>query len=325
MDKYTKLLTWSGVAGIVVVASAINTWASFAYQAPEVALDQAEAVVIGTMTQVDAEKGTGSIQVKEVIKGDKNLKSIPARFSARPKPRKITTKDGKTRIMMAPRMCGAAYRKEGQSGIWVLGGKDKNKRYWVTGPRSFLPVNQLPKVKSMLAKLAKRQWTKPVDGLSLSIVIHRMGNDVSYLAYTVFRNTGDKPLRIPTRADTASFKLILNSPGGKAKTIFDTRQLRLMRQKASSRQKILQPGQSAYIFSTYGINLGRLDETGKYIVEATYENHNDGSKIESKPTKHYWTGSLKAEATFKVDKVQLRKHALKPQKAISTRAPLETF
>ncbi len=279
-----------GAGIIVAVFLAPVAWASWAYISPDVQLDEAAAVVVGKMTAVNAEKGTGVIVVAKVIKGDRQLKTVKARFSARSQP----AKGG--RMIITASSADIHYRN-GQEGVWVLVNKDRNGAYKFDSPGLFKNLKRLPEVKARLAALAARKWSRPVKGLSLSILPHQM-DALNYQIYVAFKNTSSRPIRVSNYGLKARLTVTLIGPDGKAKELYNNTKSGRKAKMAGPRERNypeIAPGQVRYIWFRYGLAAGKLDRNGTYQVKVTYKNKDKAERLK---LKNVWTGATAAKAKF---------------------------
>lgn len=290
-------------AGIIVAVFFVPAvWACYAYISPEVELDEAAAVVVGKMTAVNAEEGTGVIVVSKVIKGDQQLKTVKARFSARRQPAK-----GKGEKMIITASSADIHYRDGQEGIWVLVNKDRNGAYKFDSPGLFKSLKRLPEVKARLAALAARKWSRPVKGLSLAILPHQIGGSQSlnYQVYVAFKNTSSQPIRVSNYELKARLTVTLIGPDGKAKELYNntksTKVKQLIKRSAppaapqERNYPEIAPGRVRYIWFRYGLAAGKLDRNGTYKVKVTYQNKD---QAESLKLKNVWTGATAAKAKF---------------------------
>ena len=277
----------SVAVGMLVLAwCAAGGFASWVYMAPELYLDEAEAVVVGKMTNVDAEKGTGTIAVSEVLKGDEDLKEVKARFSAMPK-----SKDGV--VMM--RSTAIVYR-QGQDGVWVLLRTSRNDEgaYAVNLPWLHYDAVQTEEVKKHLAELAQRPWSEPVGGLSASTLVHqRPGAEDNPLIYVALKNVSDEPIRVSDYRGQRLLGVAIIEPDG-ARREPDLYSYLVMIRLAPPTVKDLPelaPGEVRYVAFRQGVSSGPLVKEGLYTVLATYRNTDDGK---TQKLANVWTGEVSA-------------------------------
>jgi hypothetical protein len=103
------------------------------------AIEKADVVVVGKVTKVGLSSASsfdvGTIEVKEVLKGDARVKSVNFRFASRGDD------------------AAAAYGKKGVEGVWVLGkeGKYLSARQVL----SYQPLSEKDAVRKLLPKTNK--------------------------------------------------------------------------------------------------------------------------------------------------------------------------
>lgn len=140
-----RLLTASVAFAFSAVSSAI--WV-------DIPLDQviakADIVVVGKIGKVAAFEGPmvgarthdlGTIDIKEVLKGDPKLKSVKLAWPAAAGGI-VTSTDLRYRA--------------GQDGIWILKKDAKADNYWATYPKDFQPIGELKKIKEIVKTLADK-------------------------------------------------------------------------------------------------------------------------------------------------------------------------
>jgi hypothetical protein len=114
-------------------------------------IKSADLIIVGTVTQtglsVASSFDVGSIEAKEMLKGDVKIKSANFRFSDRQQP---------------------AYAKKGVQGVWVLG--KKGGYLEAREVLAYLPLKELMAVKDILAELNEKKENPPQEaGKGLTI------------------------------------------------------------------------------------------------------------------------------------------------------------
>lgn len=248
---------WPVMAILILGAAAPAALASWAYVAPETYLDEAELVVVGKMTQVNSEAGTGVIAITEVLKGDADAKQAQVSFSAVPR-----RQDGRP-IMMHSAMITYA---EGADGVWVLVGnmRDANGRYRLNTPGLHYQPQQVERVRVMLALLKEQPWGEPADGLCARTLVHRTRGTVNWaLVHFAVKNVSDAPISIP---GGMRVRAVLTGLDEGPKVLVDGSITN--RPGAEPAPVKIAPGEARYVVYRYGVNTGQL-QPGAYTVSVS--------------------------------------------------------
>jgi len=278
------------VALCVALVAAPAALAERVYVAPETYLDEARAVVIGKMTNVNAEEGTGEIVVTEVIRGDKELRHVSARFGKRPKPQ------GGVALIMED---GPVTYDEGQEGIWLLRPRDREEGgiYYLGNYELFYPLDHLDHLKQMMAALEELPWGEPVNGLAARTLVHAPPWQNQRLIYVAVKNVSDKPLRISDYIADRVLAVTLVLPDGTERPIDLYEFLKTARMRAPGKRDypVLAPGEVRYVGFWAGVNAGELTQKGAYRVKASYSNANNRAQLGvTDVSKSSWTGRVDA-------------------------------
>jgi hypothetical protein len=274
---------WALPALLSLASQALASWA---YVAPELYVDEAEAIVVGKMTRVEKYEGTGVIAVTEVIKGDPDLKEVKARFSALPRP----VKDG----AMVWRSDTISY-PEGREGVWILlaAHRDENGAYALNMPNVSYRTEDAQKVRDMLAELERQPWSEPVKGLAARTLFHRPPNAPFGMLHLAVRNAGEEPLRVSDYHGHRLVEAVIVEPDGTKRNVdlYSSLESRRLAPPKVDDFPLLRPGERRYVVFRYGFNTGPLDKQGVYEFRLTYRNTHDGSGLE---IENVWTGEVAA-------------------------------
>ena len=276
----------------VVLLAARAALAERVYVAPETYLDEAQAIVIGKMTNVDAEEGTGEIAVTDMVRGDKELRHVAARFGKRPKPQ------GGVALIMED---GPVTYEEGQEGIWLLRPRDRDEHgtYDLGEYHLFYDLDQLDHLKETMAALEKLPWGEPVGGLAARTLVHAPPWPNQRLIYVAVKNVSEKPLRISDYIGHRALAVTLVLPDGTEQPIELYEFLQRVKLKAPEQKDypVLAPGDVRYVGFWAGISTGNLTLKGVYRVKASYSNADKGGAVLGYDVA--WTGTVNApEVTF---------------------------
>ena len=174
----------------------------WAWTHPQILVDQADYVVLGTITDVNKEAGQANIKVEETLKGPAKEK-IPVKFS----PLKT---DGGMVISDSDIRYG-----EGMKGIWILDRPDDKGRHDLTYPLRRMQVEELDKVKALVANFNAIKWSKPVNGLAAAVraVRPQISPDPvkQYDLSIAVKNVSDKPITVNPHG---KFSLKIEGPDG---------------------------------------------------------------------------------------------------------------
>jgi len=305
MIRMGKMLVL-GLATVVVCGSSV--WASWAYVAPELSTLQAEAIVVGKMTDVDKAAGTGTIVVSRVLKGDPKLQKAPARFSAMP--------PGGMRhsaMMTYP---------EGREGVWLLlaSKKDENGAYRLNYPGLYRRTQDITRVQAEISLADRLAWSKPVGGLSAATLVHNPRHAKFRLLYFLVKNVSDKAVRIPILRGDDQARIVIESPDGTKKVLVNNKGKVEDRFAKAMYFPELPPGQVSCLRWQMGVNSGTMDKPGVYTITMSYKNTFDGRNLKMG---NVWTGTiapppLRYDASVAVPMVDACAAALK---AVAERLP----
>ena len=284
-----NLRTFGMIVAVALTLGGRPSLASWAYVAPETYFDEAEAIVVGKMTQVQKYEGTGVIAVTQVLKGDEGPApmKVRVRFSAVPKPRK----DG----MTAHQSDTIAFH-EGQEGIWLLIPRlrDETGTYRVNMPLLHYDRHGVERVSRMIAARKALPWGEPVDGLAVRALVHRQQPQARRVhIYLAVKNVSGEPMRV---SDWRGHKLIqatIVAPDGTVRQLDLYSFLQLMRLAAPKRTDFpeLAPGEVRYVSFRSGFGAGPLEKEGVYEVRLSYTNRDNGEALK---LANVWTGTITA-------------------------------
>lgn len=279
-----------GIVFAVLAASTIQ--AMRVYVPPEVYVDRASYIVLGTMKNVDKRKGTGTIKIKRFLKGKMDTDTVDVRFRKKKKQKKKKRKKGGLTIHSRPNLRGRAYR-EGQRGIWFLmpSAKGDDGRYKVSDNAYYRKPAAANGIMKTIKSLKRLPWSKPVEGLSARALVHQQGQARYRLVYLVLKNTSDKSMIVNRSSYHTQVKVTVHEPQRNMRTLDLTHN-----KKDNPIKKAffirLKPGESRYIPYKHGVNSGKLDKPGEYNISVCYTNKYDGSKAGLKDEAPVWTGRV---------------------------------
>ena len=243
--------------------------------APVVQMDRAETVVVGTLVKANTwPDGTGTLQVTEVLKGDKDLKTVPVRFAARRQvgPNRYVTRGG-----------GNSF-EQGATGIWMLleSSKKRKDAYHVGWPNLHIAGGTAAQGRAMLAQLAMCPWSQPVNGLAVRVLMGKPHPTVPHESgYIGFRNCGEQPLSIAVYEPAGRLQIHVVGPDGRRTAVpyqgpalvpgLQPDGLAPVGGGAGPGLVRLMPGETSYDVFPYGVNLERRDaRPGGYTLTVTY-------------------------------------------------------
>lgn len=288
------------VIAVVLLASHFNfCFGSWAYVPQEVRMLQADLVVVGkiekTVKQVEK---NGTIYDVGVIKPTAILKGKPAMM-------------GDIRVAWpAPRPGGLVVSttiqyRVGQEGIWVLQADEKLPVHWATYPTDYQRMENLDTVKKKVAGLKKIQWSKPVAGLQIGMLVEQRdlrkakvkvnGKSVKAVAqlsvYPLMKNSSENTLHIVNNQLDRPVEISLQDPTGKPVelNLHGNRPKREVPLKAHH-FVALQP--AAVTTIGYGYGLPILTKAGVYTLELSYNNKRGSGVLKIEPV---WKGTASSQ------------------------------
>jgi hypothetical protein len=258
--------------------------ASWAYVPPEILMADADAVVVGKMTQVDKAAGTGVVSVSEVLKGPKELKEAKVKFSPMPPG--------------GPVHSAMISFNDGQKGVWILQKKDASGAYPLNHPLLHQDKSKLDAVKAQLVALESRKWSEPVNGLAASCLVSLTPGANTAMGFVFVKNTGDRPVRVNNYIGARTLEVTVVAPDGTETRLdlYAWLAAALLRAAQASDFPELAPGAARNVAPQhFSIPLG---QKGEYQVKVTYSNTADGKGL---GLKDVWTGKIVVpEVTFKL-------------------------
>ncbi|MBM4036621.1 MAG: hypothetical protein FJ291_33210 [Planctomycetes bacterium] len=274
----------------LIAACCIGLWcwtaparASWAYIPPEILMADADAVVVGKMTQVDKAAGTGVVAVSEVLKGPKGLKEAKVKFSAMP--------------AGGPIHSAMISYSNGQEGVWILQKKDAAGAYPLNYPLLHQDNSKLDAVKAQLAALESRKWSEPVNGLAASCLVSLAPGANAAMGFVSVKNVGERPVRVNTYIGARTLEVTVVEPGGAEKQLDLYGWLAAARIRApqASDYPELAPGAARNVGPQhFSIPLGKK---GEHKLKVTFSNPDDAKAL---GLKDVWTGRIIVpEVTFR--------------------------
>ncbi|MBM4043189.1 MAG: hypothetical protein FJ290_32275 [Planctomycetes bacterium] len=256
--------------------------ASWAYVPPEILMADADAVVVGKMTQVDKAAGTGVVAVSEVLKGPKELKEAKVKFSPMPA-------GGLVHSAMIS-------FNDGQEGIWILKSKDASGAYPLNYPLLRQDKSKLDAVKAQLAALESRKWSEPVNSLAASCLVSLTPGGDTATGFVSVKNVGDRPVRVNTYVGARTLAVTVVAPDGTGAQLdlYSWLERARLRAPQASDYPELAPGAARNVGPQhFSIPLGKK---GEYRVKVTLSNADDAKTL---GLKGVWTGKITVpEVTF---------------------------
>lgn len=282
----SRLLLVAAMA-IAGISSAIPASASWAYIPPVVLIAEADAVIVGKMTQVDRAAGTGVLVVEKVLLGPAELKEAKVKFSPMPP-------GGLIHDAMV------SY-DDGQEGIWILRNKDKAGVYPMDYPMLHMGKAQLAEVERLVKIVQESKWSEPVEGLAATCIVAPAARRSPHTAYVFVKNTTDKPIRLNHHIGAKLIEAVVVAPDGKAATLDLYGYLargRVADPKPADYRE-LPAGGVVIVGPREGFRMPLTDQPGEHKLRVTYANTDDGSGAEIKDV---WTGKIVLpEATIPAD------------------------
>ena len=275
------------VVTVLIGLMASSAVASRRHVAPDVFLDEAEAVVAGEMASVDAQAGTGVIVVSEVLKGDEGIEQARVRFDPEPAPETL------------PLVQGIISFREGEEGIWVLlrANRDEEGFYRLDHPSLCYSTRDAPELRERLAELAKKRYWYSSGAVAASVFVEDVPPplDRRPVVYFAVKNVGDKPLRVCDSREAGVFEASLYGPRGEERTLDLCQYLRKHEPPVQKDFPELAPGEVRYIGFRYGVRLRDLPAPGSYVLTVTYSNQDDAKEP---GLSNVWTGAVAATVRF---------------------------
>jgi hypothetical protein len=269
----------------VLACWATPVQASWAYVPPEILMADADAVVVGKMTQVDKVAGTGVVAVTEVLKGPKDLKKANVKFSA-------MAGGGLMHSAMI------TYNND-QEGIWILQKKDAGGAYPLNYPLLRQDMGKRDAVKASLAALANRKWSEPVDGLSASCLVSAGPAPKSAMGFVFVKNVGKDAVRVNSYLGARTLEVTVVAPDGTETKpdLYSWMARARLRAPQATDYPELAPGAARLVGPQYGFAIP-LDKDGEHKVKVTVSNADDGKAL---GLKNVWVGKIVVpEAAFKL-------------------------